>query len=158
MKRRKKLKFKLPDLFVMLVVIGYSTYMFFQARGFRKADINLTLIGPLYYAILFFAVLRLIQCISLETVEEEKTELSPLKERITKYIDTNRELIIMMIAAVVYAIGFKYIGFYITTVIVFPVTMYFLGVKKKIVIALVTAGTMLFFYLGFVVWLGVRLP
>lgn len=156
MKDKKKIKFSIPDIFVFLIVIGYSGYMFFQAKGFKKAALNLTLIGPLFYAILFFAVLRLIQC--FKRTEENKESPEGVKSRFAAYWEKNKHLVIMMAAAVIYAIGFKLIGFYITTIVVLPLVMYLLGVKKIPVLVGVTVGTMLFFYLGFELWLGVSLP
>lgn len=159
MKKKNKLKFSLSDVFVIFVVVGYSAYMFFQARTFRKASLNLTLIGPLFYAVLFFAVLRIIQAFKRVDDSETENEKSEAKESaLSVYFEKSKALVSMVLTAIIYAIGFKYLGFYIITALVLPAIMYLLGVKKTIVIIGVTVGTILFFYLGFVLWLGVRLP
>ena len=154
---KNRLRIKIPDILVVLIIVGFSSYMFFEARGFKKAALNLTMIGPLYYVILAFAVLRIIQ--SIESVKEDSIDPKRLvQSRLSAFWKSNHRIIIIMAASIVYAIGLKFIGFYISTIIVLPLVMYLLGVKKIWLLAAVSVGVVLFFYLSFDLLLSVRLP
>ena len=154
---KNRLRIKIPDILVVLIIVGFSSYMFFEARGFKKAALNLTMIGPLYYVILAFAVLRIIQ--SIESVKEDSIDPKRLvQSRLSAFWKSNHRIIIIMAASIVYAIGLKFFGFYISTIIVLPLVMYLLGVKKIWLLAAVSVGVVLFFYLSFDLLLSVRLP
>ena len=154
---KNRLRIKIPDILVVLIIVGFSSYMFFEARGFKKAALNLTMIGPLYYVILAFAVLRIIQ--SIESVKEDSVDPKrSVQSRLSAFWKSNHRIIIIMAASIVYAIGLKFIGFYISTIIVLPLVMYLLGVKKIWLLAAVSVGVVLFFYLSFDLLLSVRLP
>ncbi len=155
---KKKLRIKIPDIIVVLIIVGFSSYMFFEARGFKRAALNLTMIGPLYYVILAFAVIRIIQSFESVSVDESDSLKTAKKGKLTLFWENNSRIIIIMLASIVYAVGLKFIGFYISTVIVLPVMMYLLGVKKIWLLAAVSVGVVLFFYLSFDLLLSVRLP
>lgn len=59
---------------------------------------------------------------------------------------------------VIYAIGLRYLGFFIATAIFIPVVMLFFRCRNIKLILGVTAGTLVFMYLMFVVFLKAALP
>lgn len=64
----------------------------------------------------------------------------------------------LLICLVLYCIAFGPLGFYISSALFLPVTMYVLGSRKYVAIGLTTAGVLVFVYLVFWKLLEVPLP
>lgn len=64
----------------------------------------------------------------------------------------------LLILMFVYSLLLEYQGFYVTSALFLPVTMYVLGARKMFLIALTSGGVLLFVFLVFGKILGVPLP
>ena len=58
----------------------------------------------------------------------------------------------------IYSLLLEYFGFYVTSAVFLPITMFVLGARKKVKLLLTSGGVLLFIYLVFGKLLGVPLP
>ena len=66
--------------------------------------------------------------------------------------------LVTLALVVVYALGFKYIGFYVTTFVITIALMVYMGVRSVKTIAIVVAVLMIFLYGLFTMQLKVPMP
>ncbi len=64
----------------------------------------------------------------------------------------------LLILMFVYSLLLEYLGFYVTSALFLPMTMFVLGARKMFLIALTSGGVLLFVFLVFGKILGVPLP
>jgi putative tricarboxylic transport membrane protein len=64
----------------------------------------------------------------------------------------------LLILMFVYSLLLEYLGFYVTSALFLPMTMFVLGARKVFLIALTSGGVLLFVFLVFGKILGVPLP
>lgn len=64
----------------------------------------------------------------------------------------------LLILMFVYSLLLEYLGFYVTSTLFLPMTMFVLGARKVFLIALTSGGVLLFVFLVFGKILGVPLP
>lgn len=69
-----------------------------------------------------------------------------------------RQFWCLFIMLILYAIGFEYLGFYLSSALFLPITMFILGARKPLSIILTSAGILGFVYLVFERLLGVYMP
>ena len=65
---------------------------------------------------------------------------------------------VVFLIVVAYALGFRYVGFYTTTLVVTLALMLFMGVRSVKTLALVTVILLVFLYVLFTMQLGVPMP
>ena len=66
--------------------------------------------------------------------------------------------LILLLLVVVYALGFKYVGFYVTTLVIVVASMLHMGIRSVKTIALVTVILLAFLFWLFTIQLGIHMP
>lgn len=79
-------------------------------------------------------------------------------ENVLKITSSPAMFISLIILMFIYAILLEPLGFYLSSALFLPVTMYILGARKPLTIALTSGGVLLFVFLVFGKLLGVPLP
>ena len=72
--------------------------------------------------------------------------------------DNPRRFLGLIVALILFSIAFKPLGFYLSAALFIPAVAWMLGYRRKLIIALTTAGLLAFVYVVFVQLLAVRLP
>lgn len=66
--------------------------------------------------------------------------------------------LVVFLLVVVYALGFRYVGFYTTTLVITLALMVYMGIRSIKTLALVTVILLVFLYALFTMQLGVPMP
>lgn len=90
------------------------------------------------------------------TISRQKKGMAP--EVPAVQTETMISPFVTLLLVVLYAIGFKYIGFYVTTLIITVVLMRYMGIRSWKTIVLVTGILLTFLYVLFTMQLNVPMP
>ena len=91
-----------------------------------------------------------------QSFSNEKKEVKP--EVAALNVEKIQSPAVIFLLTIGYAIGFRFLGFYVTTLIVVTLEAIFMGIRSVKVIILVDAILVVFLYWLFTLQLGVMLP
>jgi hypothetical protein len=101
-----------------------------------------------FLSILFLGVISVIRFIQLRRFSEEKQSK----------VRFNRDFFTVFFLVLLYMVAMPLIGFFISTTIFLPLCMWLLRFRKKIVITVLTSGTVITMYFVFINIFNVPVP
>ncbi len=145
-------KYMTLDVVIGLILILFSGWFWFLSLAFPEAA---QMFPQLFLTITFLlSVLLLVSSVAEQTKKIKKGENQKEISFVRQFALPCKAYCIM----VLYVAGIRLIGFFVATTVFMAVFMYFLKVRKPLVLVCVTAGMDLFLYVMFCVGLKLSLP
>lgn len=152
----KQLGKKGGDFIVPSIMLAYATYYYLEVNALPKREVNLLLIQPIYFVMLvaFIVLIVTYVCKSLadKHIRRSNSEASERK------INNKAATLSFVVLTVAYVYGIEWLGFVVSSWLYMTLLLIFFSVKIWVVTAAYPAGTALFIYLTFDMWLSIPLP
>ncbi len=163
------------DIGVSIVLILISIYIIVTASGYNEA-VSGTAMGPGVWVIILCVIMIILSVIlllralfgdKLKSMTQKKSEATEASEATTEvasekvfYFESPgmKRLYMAFGVLAVFVLLLELFGFYIAVAFLLPATMAIFGERRWWMMLAVTAGSFLFIYLVFVLFLGIRLP
>ncbi|MCC8196322.1 MAG: tripartite tricarboxylate transporter TctB family protein [Ruminococcus sp.] len=162
------------DIGVSIVLILISIYMMVTASGYNEA-VSGTAMGPGVWVIILCVIMIILSAILLlralfgdklksmmqkksEAAEAELAEEAPAEKIFDFKSPGMKRLYVALGVLAVFVLLLELFGFYIAVAFLLPAIMAIFGERRWWMMLAVTAGSLLFIYLVFVLFLSIRLP
>ncbi|MCD7847877.1 MAG: tripartite tricarboxylate transporter TctB family protein [Oscillospiraceae bacterium] len=163
------------DIGVSIVLILISIYMVVTASGYNEA-VSGTAMGPGVWVIILCVIMIILSAILLlralfgdklkslmqkksGTSEASETTAEATPEKVFDFKSPGmKRLYIAFGVLAVFVLLLKLFGFYIAVAFLLPATMAIFGERRWWMMLAITAGSLLFIYIVFVLFLSIRLP
>ncbi|MCE8002187.1 tripartite tricarboxylate transporter TctB family protein [Billgrantia ethanolica] len=138
------------------IMLAYATYYYLEVSSLPRREINLLLIQPVYFVMLVaFVILVSAYIYGLLVGRGAFASGSDAADRkITNKIST----LSFAVLTVAYVFGIEWLGFVISSWLYMALLLMLFSVKSWLIIVIFPAGTALFIYLTFDMWLSIPLP
>lgn len=155
------------ELVVPLLIVSYATYYYLEVAALSGKQVNLLLVGPVYYLILLSAVLYVFLTVrnAYRTLASQGTRSTRTSEhRNATEPDApdetilNGKFIVFAISTLVYVLLFEPLGFVTSSFLYLAILMYLLGMKSMRVVLLVPALVVAVLYVSMVILMRFPLP
>ena len=144
------------ELIVPSIMLAYATYYYLEVSALPRREVNLLLIQPVYFVILaaFLVLVAAYVCRSLAGKNGQATNGEASERKITNKVAT----LSFAVLTVAYVYGLGWLGFVVSSWLYMTLLLMFFSVKSWLIIVAFPAGTALFIYLTFDMWLSIPLP
>lgn len=164
------------DIGVSIVLILISIYMIVTASGYNEA-VSGTAMGPGVWVIILCVIMIILSVIlllralfgdKLKSMMQKKPDAAEVSEEAGEAAQNDKifdfkfpgmkRLYIALGVLAVFVVLLELFGFYIAVAFLLPAIMAIFGERRWWMMLAVTAGSLVFIYLVFVLFLGIRLP
>ncbi len=144
------------ELIVPSIMLAYATYYYLEVSALPRREVNLLLIQPVYFVILaaFLVLVAAYVCRSLAGKNGQATNGEASERKITNKVAT----LSFAVLTVAYVYGLGWLGFVVSSWLYMTLLLMFFSVKSWLIIVAFPAGTALFIYLTFDMWLSIHRP
>lgn len=151
-------KHRKGELLVPLLMFGYATYYYIEVKSLSRSDINLLLIGPVYWVMALAVVSYFVTSIikfSLSRVSHQEKETM---EGDGRKVTDKKATVLFLLLSCAYVFVIEWLGFVASSWLYMLLLLLAFSVKNKLVLLLLPLTTAGFIYLTFVLWLSIPLP
>lgn len=155
------------ELVVPFLIVSYATYYYLEVAALSGGQVNLLLVGPVYYLIILSAVLYVFVTVrnSYRTLRAQSTSPAPIHDDANatgqlaqQETLLNGKFIIFAISTLAYVLLFDRLGFVTSSFLYLAILMYLLGMKSMRVVVLVPAMVVAVLYVSMVILMRFPLP
>ena len=139
-------KGRIQDLVIGVIALAIGIVMFIETKSFPD-------ITKVYCRIVLIILIVIGAAMILTSLINAKKP-GPEEVHVKEWINP----LIIFAFVLVYVIMIDFIGFFVSSAIIMPVVMIFMGYKKPLPIILTTVGMLGFVYILFVTQLKLRMP
>ncbi|AMD01570.1 tripartite tricarboxylate transporter TctB family protein [Halomonas chromatireducens] len=144
------------EFIVPSIMLAYATYYYLEVSALPRREVNLLLIQPVYFVILaaFLVLVAAYVCRSLAGKNSQASNGEASERKITNKAAT----LSFAVLTVAYVYGIEWLGFVASSWLYMTLLLMVFSVKSWLIVAVFPAGTALFIYLTFDMWLSIPLP
>ena len=150
-----RISLKGKDLLLLIILGAFCLYYYLEVRALPKPEINMVMVGPVFYVFAVLFVVYLMQSIKIERINANDNS-EP--QKMAAYFKENAKIYFIIIAGICYGLLFSTIGFLLATILFMFVTMKVLGVKSWVQLIAIPLATAIAFWVFFELWLDIALP